>query len=160
LLLINREAHPFEHIVEFIHFNVPILVFINLVKTVLKGQTSLHQNLYQMVENLVLGVALAALTLHLSQLLDIVCVVELFEFLELDQARIIRVNLPEKSSQFLRFHHKLENVAEICMEFSLSEIAIIVGVKIFESRVYWTDGFHLDLNCTNHLKHLDFLVNF
>ena len=71
---------------ELVNFNVPVLVLVNLVEAVLEGQTTLHQNLYQMIENLVLSVALATFTLHLRQLLDIVCVVEFFKLLKLDQA--------------------------------------------------------------------------
>ena len=71
---------------ELVNFDVPILVFVDLVEAILEGQPSLHQNLDQMVEDFVLSVALATLALHLRQLLDIVCVVEFFKFLKLDQA--------------------------------------------------------------------------
>lgn len=71
---------------ELVNFNVPILVFVDLVEAILEGQSTLHQNLDQMVEDFVLSVALATLTLNLRQLLDIVCVVEFFKFLKLDQA--------------------------------------------------------------------------
>ena len=56
LVLRDGEAHAFEHVMELVHFNITVFVFINLVETVLQSESSLQQYFHQMIKDLVLGV--------------------------------------------------------------------------------------------------------
>ena len=81
---------------ELIDLNVTITIFVKLVKAILKGEAPLNQDFDQMIEDFVLGVLDFALLLNLSHSLDIVALVELFEFLVSHNAVFVTVNLIEE----------------------------------------------------------------
>ena len=86
---------------ELVDLDVSILIFIKLIEAVLDSEATLDQYLNKMVKYFILSVLDLSLLLNLSHTLDVVTLVELFEFLEGHDAILIFINLIKEGTSVL-----------------------------------------------------------
>ena len=86
---------------ELVDLDVSILIFIKLIEAVLDSEATLDEYLNKMVKYFILSVLDLSLLLNLSHTLDVVTLVELFEFLEGHDAILIFINLIKEGTSVL-----------------------------------------------------------
>ena len=86
---------------ELVDLDVSILIFIKLIEAVLDSEATLDEYLNKMVKYFILSVLDLSLLLNLSHTLDVVTLVELFEFLEGHNAILIFINLIKEGTSVL-----------------------------------------------------------
>ncbi len=92
LLLCNGETHPLKHVLELIHFDVVVLVLVDLIKDCLQGETSLLEHFHKVVEDFILGEFILPLLLHIFDFFAIVGIVKIIEFPKFDYAIFIWID--------------------------------------------------------------------
>lgn len=129
LLLLNREAHALQHIVELINLDVVITIVVDLLEYLLQGHASLLQDFDQVVEDLVLHAAVLPFLLDSFNFERVVTPVELIKLLELDDSVLVGIDLLEEGSHFVGFQAQVEVLTKIDLEVSKSKEPIVVSVK-------------------------------
>lgn len=95
LVVFNCETHSFEHVVEFVYFDVSVPVRIDLFEHIDQSYAFLVENLDQVVEYFVEKSALFLVALHFFYFRFEVTVVESFNLFILDDTVVVVVNVLE-----------------------------------------------------------------
>ena len=103
---------------ELINLYIAILVLIYLIKAVLQSQTTLDQDLDQMIKDLVLSILHLSLLLNFWNTLHVVLIIEFLKLLELDHTVWIQVDFIEQSSYFVVLDCKVEQSREAYVEIA------------------------------------------
>lgn len=89
LLLCNGETHPLKHVLKLVHFDVVVLVLVDLIKDCLQSETSLLKHFHKVVEDFILGEFILPLLLHIFYFFAVVGIIKIIEFPKFDYAVFI-----------------------------------------------------------------------
>jgi hypothetical protein len=88
---------------EFSHLNVVVVIVVNLTEDFVQSESTLVNDLEQVVKDLILGVMVISVLLLIDCSLNIVFVHKRIELIILDNSVLVLVNLLEECSDFVLF---------------------------------------------------------
>jgi hypothetical protein len=88
---------------EFSHLNVVVVIVVNLTEDFVQSESTLVNDLEQVVKDLILGVMVISVLLLVDCSLNIVFVHKRIELIILDNSVLVLVNLLEECSDFVLF---------------------------------------------------------
>lgn len=88
---------------ELSHFDIIVVIAVNLLEDLIESEAALMHDLEQVVEDFILGVMVISVFLLFDGSLNVVLTHELVKFVVLNNAVLVFVNLLEECSDFVLF---------------------------------------------------------
>ena len=143
---------------ELVNFNVAVLVSVDLVEAVLQSDSTLNQNLHQVIKDLILSILDRLLLLNLCKPFDVVQLIEILELLEGDDAVLICVDLIEQRADVIVLDGKVEQSGKAHMEISQAQVTIVLVIHTSKGQLNIHLLANLSLNRAEHLHFFRFLL--
>jgi len=130
LAFADSEAEQLQEVVELTHLYEVVVIIVDLLENFVKSQTTLVDDLEQVVKNLILGVMDVPVLLLVDSPLDVILIHELIEFYVLDDTVLVPVDLLEEGSNFFLLKAHVKVAGEVSLE-ALEGQVTNAAVKLF-----------------------------